>query len=90
MHGLFANLLGPAQLLALLILGILIFGRRIPEIGRYLGKRIEEFQRDYDRPKRFKRDFEGLENKWFLPGGLLFGIVLGVSVGLALSAIKRP
>jgi sec-independent protein translocase protein TatA len=45
MNPLFANILGPGQLVVLLILGVLIFGRRLPEIGRYLGKGIVEFKK---------------------------------------------
>jgi sec-independent protein translocase protein TatA len=40
----FAWLTGP-QLIIVLIVGVLIFGRRLPEIGRYLGKGIVEFKK---------------------------------------------
>jgi len=36
---------GPVELMVLLILGLLIFGRRLPEVGRSLGKSIVEFKR---------------------------------------------
>jgi sec-independent protein translocase protein TatA len=41
----FANLMpsGPT-LIVLCILGVILFGRRLPEIGRSLGKGIKEFQ----------------------------------------------
>jgi sec-independent protein translocase protein TatA len=44
MHSTFAFLTGP-QLLIVLIVGVLIFGRRLPEVGRYLGKGITEFRK---------------------------------------------
>ncbi len=36
---------GPAELLIILAIGLLIFGRRLPEVGRSLGKSIVEFKR---------------------------------------------
>src|SRR2546428_10637849 len=51
---LFANILGPWQLLLVLIVGVLIFGRRLPEIGRYLGKGLVEF----------KKGLHGLEDEF--------------------------
>jgi sec-independent protein translocase protein TatA len=44
MHSLFA-LLSPLQLVIVLIVGVLVFGRRLPELGRYLGKGIVEFKK---------------------------------------------
>src|ERR1043166_1590348 len=37
--------LGPMEILVLLVLGVLLFGRRLPEVGRYLGKGIVEFKK---------------------------------------------
>jgi sec-independent protein translocase protein TatA len=37
--------LGTSELIILLILGVLLFGRKLPEVGRYLGKGIVEFKR---------------------------------------------
>ena len=34
--------LGPTELFIIMFLGILLFGRRLPEMGRYFGKRIVE------------------------------------------------
>jgi len=34
-----------AQIIILLIIGVLLFGRRLPEIGRSLGKSIVEFKK---------------------------------------------
>ena len=45
--------LGPMEILVLLVLGVLLFGRRLPEVGRYLGKGIVEF----------KKGMKGLEDE---------------------------
>ena len=37
--------LGPMELTVLLILGVILFGRRLPDVGRYLGKGIMEFKK---------------------------------------------
>src|SRR2546429_9490601 len=39
------SLLSPTHLLILLGIGILIFGKRLPEVGRSLGKGIMEFKK---------------------------------------------
>jgi len=39
------NQIGPIEGLALLALGLLLFGKRLPEVGRGLGKGIVEFRR---------------------------------------------
>jgi sec-independent protein translocase protein TatA len=57
MNALFAFLTGP-QLLLVLIVGVLLFGRRLPEIGRYLGKGLVEF----------KKGLHGLEDELDLTG----------------------
>jgi sec-independent protein translocase protein TatA len=36
---------GPTEWIVLLVLGLLIFGRRLPEVGRSLGRGIVEFKR---------------------------------------------
>jgi sec-independent protein translocase protein TatA len=43
MQPLFA-FLSPATIVVLAIIGVLIFGRWLPEIGRYLGKGLAEFK----------------------------------------------
>ncbi len=40
----FDSLFGP-HLLILLVIGILLFGKRLPEVGRSLGKGIVEFKK---------------------------------------------
>jgi sec-independent protein translocase protein TatA len=37
--------LGPQEILLLLILGIFLFGRKLPDLGRSLGKTIVEFKK---------------------------------------------
>lgn len=37
--------LGPAELLVIAILGLLLFGRKLPDLGRHLGKGIVEFKK---------------------------------------------
>jgi sec-independent protein translocase protein TatA len=36
---------GGTEWIFLLILGVLLFGRKLPEVGRYLGKGIVEFKK---------------------------------------------
>jgi len=36
--------LGPQEMLMLAILGVLLFGKKLPEVGRSLGKSIVEFK----------------------------------------------
>ena len=42
--GLFGTI-GTTELIVLLLLGLLIFGRRLPEVGKSLGKGIVEFRK---------------------------------------------
>jgi sec-independent protein translocase protein TatA len=37
--------LGTGEIMLLVILGVLLFGRRLPDVGRYLGKTIVEFKK---------------------------------------------
>jgi sec-independent protein translocase protein TatA len=52
LFGLFS--LGGQEMLILLVLGVLLFGRKLPEVGRYLGKGIVEF----------KKGIRGLEDEF--------------------------
>ncbi len=36
---------GPGEMIILLVIGVLLFGRRLPEIGRSLGKTVTEFKK---------------------------------------------
>jgi sec-independent protein translocase protein TatA len=36
--------LGPMEIVVVLIIGVLLFGKRLPDMGRYLGKTITEFK----------------------------------------------
>ncbi|MGE3806732.1 MAG: twin-arginine translocase TatA/TatE family subunit [Gemmataceae bacterium] len=48
--------LGPTEIIILLGVGVLLFGRRLPEVGRYLGKGIVEFKKGL---KGLEDDVEG-------------------------------
>jgi len=41
----FIGTLGTGEMIVLLIIGVLLFGRKLPEVGRYLGKGIVEFKK---------------------------------------------
>lgn len=41
----FLGNLGPLEIGVILLVGILLFGRRLPEVGRGLGKSIVEFKK---------------------------------------------
>jgi sec-independent protein translocase protein TatA len=45
--------LGGQEMIILLIIGVLLFGKRLPEVGRFLGKGIVEF----------KKGIKGLEDE---------------------------
>jgi sec-independent protein translocase protein TatA len=45
--------LSPMEIIILLVIGVLLFGRKLPEVGRYLGKGIVEF----------KKGMKGLEDE---------------------------
>ena len=58
MHPLFGFLphLGMQEILIILAIGVLLFGRKLPEVGRYLGKGIVEFKKGL---KGMEDDVEG-------------------------------
>jgi sec-independent protein translocase protein TatA len=37
--------IGTPELIFILVLGVLLFGRRLPEIGRMVGKSVMEFKK---------------------------------------------
>lgn len=45
--------LGMPEIIVLAVIGVLLFGRKLPEVGRYLGKGIVEF----------KKGIKGLEDE---------------------------
>lgn len=50
--------LGPQEIMLLLVIGVLLFGRKLPEVGRYLGKGIVEFKKGV---KGLEDDVEGTQ-----------------------------
>ena len=56
------NLPGNSELLIILAIGLLLFGKRLPEVGRSLGKGIVEFKRG------LKDIGEGIEAESDKPG----------------------
>ncbi len=48
--------LGTGEIIVLLIIGVLLFGRKLPDVGRYLGKGIVEFKKGI---KGIEDDVEG-------------------------------
>jgi len=45
MFAFFGGQLGWMEILIILGVGVILFGRRLPEVGRYLGKGIVEFKK---------------------------------------------
>jgi sec-independent protein translocase protein TatA len=41
----FLGSIGTTELVIILIVGVLLFGRKLPDVGRYLGKGIVEFKK---------------------------------------------
>ena len=57
MHTLFAIFgLGPMEIVVLVVLGVLLFGKNLPSMGRYIGKSIVEFKKGV---KGLEDDLEG-------------------------------
>ncbi len=56
-HSLFAIFgLGPMEIVVLVVLGVLLFGKNLPSMGRYIGKSIVEFKKGV---KGLEDDVEG-------------------------------
>jgi sec-independent protein translocase protein TatA len=50
---------GPFELGIILVVALLIFGRRLPEIARNIGKSLTEFKKGVHEAKETKEDLEG-------------------------------
>lgn len=57
--GFIEGLFSPTHIFVILIIGILFFGKRLPEMGRSLGKGIVEFKKGL---KGLEDEFEGTAN----------------------------
>jgi sec-independent protein translocase protein TatA len=44
-YAIFASMFGGQDLLLLLVIGVLLFGRKLPELGRSLGKTVTEVKK---------------------------------------------
>lgn len=49
---------GPVEIIVILVVALLIFGRRLPEIARNIGKSLTEFKKGMQEAKEVKDDLE--------------------------------
>jgi len=49
---------GPIEILIVLIIAVLIFGKRLPEIARGMGRSLHEFKKGIKETKDTKEDIE--------------------------------
>jgi len=49
---------GPVEIIVILVVALLIFGRRLPEIARNIGKSLTEFKKGVHEAKETKDDLE--------------------------------
>jgi sec-independent protein translocase protein TatA len=49
---------GPVEVIVILVVALLIFGRRLPEIARNIGKSLTEFKKGVHEAKEVKDDLE--------------------------------
>ena len=58
---------GPLEIIIILVVALLIFGRRLPEIARSIGKSLTEFKKGINEAKETKDDLaddvKGLKNE---------------------------
>jgi sec-independent protein translocase protein TatA len=55
----FEGAFAPSHIIIVLIVGVLLFGKRLPEIGRSLGKGLQEFRRGFS---GLEDDVQGTNN----------------------------
>jgi len=49
---------GPVEIIVILVVALLLFGRRLPEIARNIGKSLTEFKKGINEAKDAKDDIE--------------------------------
>ncbi len=49
---------GPLEIIVVLIIAVLIFGKRLPAIARSMGQSLNEFKKGLKEPKDTKKDIE--------------------------------
>jgi sec-independent protein translocase protein TatA len=54
---------GPLEIVIILVVALLLFGRRLPEIARNIGKSMTEFKKGINEAKDTKDDLVGDVNK---------------------------
>jgi len=58
-----ASAAGATEILVILIIAVLIFGKRLPQISRNLAKSMVEFKRILSQARKAKKDFKSDDSK---------------------------